>query len=78
LLCLLPCAACSGRNEVVTVPQIIHVRPPRHLLMPTPVPVCDPCEVNEDLLRYAEDLRAALLRANADKAAIRESTEGLP
>ncbi len=57
------------------MPEIIHIRPPAQLLAPTPIPACSPCETNEDLLRHALDMRDALGRANADKAAIAVSVE---
>ncbi len=48
----------------------MRLAPAAHLLELVPVPACDPCETNADLLGHALDLRAALARANADKAAI--------
>lgn len=58
---------------MVTVPQVVRVAPPEHLMAPTPEPVCDPCEINADLLQWALDLRQALRAANADKTAIKQS-----
>lgn len=67
------CASCSAktRTKVVTVPQVIRVMPPRHLLEPTPEPQCG-IEVNEDLVRCIQVWRDACRRCNADKAAALE------
>lgn len=54
----------------MSVPQIVEHKVPEHLTRVTSVPGCDP-ESNGDLVRCVGDLRDALARANADKAAIR-------
>jgi hypothetical protein len=58
----------------VTVPELVRVTPPEHLMAPTPVPDCSNARTNEDLLQCIMDHREALRRANADKAAIKHST----
>ena len=74
-LCLLGCAACS----TVTPGPVTTVRltPPSALLLETPEPrLAEP--TNAGLLDYALDLRAALRKANADKAALREWASAKP
>ncbi len=62
LLCLLPLAACS-REKAVT-------RPPDIFTNPTPMPEWEG-RTNGDLVEYSLELKAALGRCNADKAAMR-------
>lgn len=73
LLSLMLCAACSSRPRVVTVHRVERVTPPVHLMDVTPVPDCSDARTNEDLLDCVLDTREALDRANADKAAIKQS-----
>lgn len=75
LLCLGLCVSCSGSPKVVTVPEVVEIRPPAHLLLPTPVPACSGCETNGDLVEHVLDLRARLRECNADKAAAARSME---
>ena len=69
LLCLLLCTACS----TVTPGPVTTVRltPPSALLRETPEPRLTEA-TNAGLLDYTLDLRAALRKANADKAALRQ------
>lgn len=79
-LCLLLCAACSGRQVVVSEPEMVRVAPPALLTSPTPEPACRQALVsngatNGDLLRCYGEYQDALARANADKAALKKITE---
>lgn len=69
-LCLLPCAACSARPTIVTVPVVERLTPPPELLRETARPRWTG-RTNADLVEYALDLAAALDACNADKAALR-------
>lgn len=74
-LCLLLCAACSGK-QLVTEPEVVRVAPPSLLLEPTPDPACRQAlaingATNGDLLRCYGEYQDALARANADKAALK-------
>lgn len=53
---------------------MIRVVPPAALMKPTPEPACDP-GTNGELLNCLWDTRAALKRANADKAAILKAVQ---
>lgn len=70
-LCLLLCAACSGK-QLVTEPEVVRVAPPSLLMEPTPDPACrHALATNGDLLRCYGEYQDALARANADKAALK-------
>jgi len=71
LLCLLLCASCSAKPEVVTVPVIERVMPPAALVQGTPRPEWSG-STNADLVEHALHLRSALGECNADKAAMRQ------
>ncbi len=74
-LCLLLCAACSGK-QVVSEPEVVRVTPPALLMTPTPEPACrHTLTTNGDLLRCYGEYQDALARANADKAAMKQITE---
>ncbi len=65
---------CSSK-EYVSAPEVVHIAPPAVLMMPTPEPQCN-ATVNGELAGCIFDMRAALRRAKADKAAMREVVEG--
>ncbi|WP_236615091.1 hypothetical protein [Desulfovibrio sp. X2] len=69
------CAACSGRQTVVTVPVVERLTPPPELLRETARPRWTG-RTNADLVEYALDLAAALDACNADKAALRSWADG--
>ena len=71
LLFLMSCAACSP-TSYVTVPEVVTIRPPMHLMQPTPEPTCA-LAVNADLVTCVADYRDALRKANADKVAMQQS-----
>lgn len=64
-------AACSSK-QIVTEPTTIYLKPPQHLMMPTPEPVCT-ATTNGVLLDCYLSARDALRAANADKAAMRSA-----
>ena len=65
---------CSSK-EYVSAPELVHVAPPAVLVLPTVEPQCN-ATTNGELAGCFFDMRAALRRANADKAAMREVVEG--
>ena len=64
-------AACSSK-QIVTEPTTIYIKPPQHLTLPTPEPVCA-ATTNGALLECYLSARDALRAANADKAAMRSA-----
>ena len=68
-LYLTGCASCP--DPIPTSPP-----PVEHLLLPTPVPVCDP-ETNGDLLECLIQTRQALGSCNADKSAASNTPLGV-
>lgn len=64
-------AACSNK-QIVTEPTTIYLKPPAHLMGPTPEPVCA-ATTNGALLDCLMRAMDALRSANADKIAIRNS-----
>lgn len=72
LLCLMWSAACCPARQIeyVTRAELVRLEPPAVLLLNVPEPVLS-AGTNRGLLLYALELRAALARANADKAALR-------
>ena len=73
LLCLILFAACSSKPRVVTMTEVVRVKPPSHLMEPTPEPDCSQARTNGDLVQCIVDYRAALRRSNADKVAMAQS-----
>lgn len=57
------------------MPEVHRVTPPAALMQPTPAPVMSG-STNGALLDYALDARASLDQCNADKASMRQWTEG--
>lgn len=57
------------------MPQTVYVTPPAVLMAETPEPACN-ATTNGGLLDCWADSRAALRKANADKAAMREVVNG--
>ena len=77
LCCLTLLPGCSDREAplIMTRPDPV----PWALFEPIPAPEPPSGQIrNEDLLEYALDLREALKRCNADKAAAREARENAP
>jgi len=70
LLFLLLLGACSRLPPVPAPPVVVRLEPPTALLLPTPMPVCDPI-TNLDLAQCILDLTLALRQANGDKSAVR-------
>lgn len=64
-------AACSSK-QIVTEPTTIYLKPPDHLMMQTPEPVCA-ATTNGALLDCYLSTRDALRAANADKVAMRSA-----
>ena len=58
----------------MAVPEIVRITPPALLLLPTPEPPCI-AATNGDLFSCWQDMRDALARANADKAALKSWAE---
>lgn len=71
LLSLTLFAACSSK-QIVPEPTTIYLKPPAHLMGPTPEPVCA-ATTNGGLLGCYLSARDALRAANADKAAMRSA-----
>lgn len=59
----------------MTVPQVIMVKPPMHLLESTPVPDCSWCETNGDFWECYLETAKALESSNDDKAAAKTAIE---
>lgn len=72
-LCLLLCLGCSAQNRLIPCPVVERVTPPTPLLRPIPEPQWTGA-INGDLVDHIQDLRTALRRCNADKAALRAWT----
>ena len=69
-LCLILCVSCSSSPQYVQVPEVVRVTPPPHLLLQTTEPPCN-ATTNGELLECWQDVREALSKANADKAALK-------
>lgn len=66
------CAAESVRTETVTVEVPAYVALPAELTEPVPYPQAE-IKVWDDVVQLAEELKAALMQANAKLLAIKES-----